>query len=191
MGTGIPSHNLRSRAFRGTDTRAIFIELPGKGHLPFGGSDDPRAFAHIEEFLRRSWEGTPSDPELNRILATVLFTDVVGSTDKAVELGDRNWLALLERYYATVRLLLARYRGVEVNTLGDGFLARFDGPARAIRCADEIVKAVRGLGIDVRAGLHTGECELVGRQCRRDRRPHRRPRCRRRRPPGRFSSPRP
>ena len=92
----------------------------------------------------------------------MLFTDIVGSTNKAVELGDRNWLALLERYYATVRLLLARYRGVEVNTLGDGFLARFDGPARAIRCADEIVKAVRGLGIDVRAGLHTGECEQVG-----------------------------
>ena len=122
----------------------------------------PRAFAHVEEFLRRSWEGTPIEPQADRLLATILFTDIVGSTDKAVELGDRSWLALLERYYATVRLLLARYRGVEVNTLGDGFLARFDGPARAIRCADEIVKAVRGLGIEVRTGLHTGECEQVG-----------------------------
>jgi hypothetical protein len=131
----LPHITYGSRAFAELIRGAIFVELPGKGHLPFGGSDDARAFAHIEEFLRRSWEGAPSGPEFDRILATVLFTDVVGSTDKAVELGDRNWLALLERYYATVRLLLARYRGIEVNTLGDGFLARFDGPARAIRCA--------------------------------------------------------
>ncbi len=151
-----------SRAFADLIPEAAFVELPGKGHLPFGGSDDARAFAHIEEFLRRSWEGAPGKPETDRLLATVLFTDIVGSTDKAVALGDHNWLGLLERYYATVRLLLARYRGVEVNTLGDGFLARFDGPARAIRCADEIVKSVRGLGIEVRAGLHTGECEKVG-----------------------------
>jgi class 3 adenylate cyclase len=151
-----------SRAFGELIPGATFLELPGKGHLPFGGSDDARAFANIEEFLRRSWEGAPIEPQADRLLATILFTDIVGSTDKAVELGDRSWLALLERYYATVRLLLARYRGVEVNTLGDGFLARFDGPARAIRRADEIVKAVRGLGIEVRAGLHTGECEQVG-----------------------------
>ena len=151
-----------SRAFGELIPEATFLELPGQGHLPFGGSDDARAFAHIEEFLRRGWEGMPIEPQPDRLLATILFTDIVGSTDKAVELGDRSWLALLERYYATVRLLLARYRGVEVNTLGDGFLARFDGPARAIRCADEIVKAVRGLGIEVRAGLHTGECEQVG-----------------------------
>jgi len=151
-----------SRAFGELIPGALFLELPGQGHLPFGTADDARAFATIEEFLRRSREGGTDGPEANRVLATVLFTDVVGSTDKAVELGDRAWLALLEKYYATVRLLLARYRGVEVNTLGDGFLARFDGPARAVRCAEEIVKAVRGLGIEVRAGLHTGECEKRG-----------------------------
>ena len=149
-----------SRAFAELIPGAIFVELPGKGHLPFG-SDDARAFAHLEEFLRRSWEGTPSRPEFDRVLTTVLFTDVVGSTDKAVELGDRAWLALLERHHAAVRLLLARYAGVEVSTAGDGFFARFDGPARAIRCADEITKAVRSLGIEVRAGLHTGECEVI------------------------------
>jgi class 3 adenylate cyclase len=149
-----------SRSFAELIPGAIFVELPGKGHLPFG-SDDARAFAHLEEFLRRSWEGTPSAPEFDRVLTTVLFTDVVGSTDKAVELGDRAWLSLLERHHAAVRLLLARYAGVEVNTAGDGFFARFDGPARAIRCADEITKAVRALGIEVRAGLHTGECEVI------------------------------
>ncbi len=151
-----------SRSFAELIPGATLLELPGKGHLPFGGSDDARAFAHIEEFLRRGWAGTPIERDTDRLLATILFADIVASTDKAVELGDRSWLSLLERFYATVRLLLARYRGVEVNTLGDGFLARFDGPARAIRCADEIVKAVRGIGIEVRAGLHTGECEQIG-----------------------------
>jgi class 3 adenylate cyclase/pimeloyl-ACP methyl ester carboxylesterase len=149
-----------SRAFAELIPGAVFVELPGKGHLPFG-SDDARAFAQLEEFLRRSWEGTPNVAEFDRVLTTVLFTDVVGSTDKAVELGDRAWLALLERHHAAVRLLLARYAGVEVSTAGDGFFARFDGPARAIRCADEITKAVRSLGIEVRAGLHTGECKVV------------------------------
>ncbi len=149
-----------SRSFAELIPGAVFVELPGKGHLPFG-SDDARAFAHLEEFLRRSWEGTPNVAEYDRVLTTVLFTDVVGSTDKAVELGDRAWLALLERHHAAVRLLLARYAGVEVSTAGDGFFARFDGPARAIRCADEITKAVRSLGIEVRAGLHTGEYEVL------------------------------
>ena len=149
-----------SRSFADLIPGAIFVELPGKGHLPFG-SDDARAFAHLEEFLRRSWEGVPNAIEFDRVLTTVLFTDVVGSTDKAVELGDRAWLALLERHHAAVRLLLARYAGVEISTAGDGFFARFDGPARAIRCADAITKAVRSLGIEVRAGLHTGECEVV------------------------------
>lgn len=149
-----------SRVFAELIRGAMLVELPGEGHLPFG-SDDSRAFAHIEEFLRRNWEGTSAAPELDRLLATVLFTDVVDSTARAVELGDRPWRALLERHHATVRLLLARYRGLEVNTTGDGFLARFDGPARAIRCAEEITKAVRPLGIEVRAGLHTGECEII------------------------------
>ena len=98
------------------------------------------------------------------MLATILFTDVVGSTAKAAELGDRAWRELLERHHATIRLQLARYRGVELDTAGDGFFARFDGPARAIRCAQAITESVRQLGIDVRAGLHAGECELIDRK---------------------------
>jgi len=156
-----PHITFGSQAFSDLIPTAVSVELPGKGHLPFG-SDDARAFAHIEEFLARCWAGTQSPAEFERVLTTILFTDVVGSTKKAVELGDRAWLALLDRHHAAVRLLLARYRGVEVNTMGDGFLARFDGPARAIRCADEITKAIRSLGLEIRAGLHTGECEMVG-----------------------------
>jgi pimeloyl-ACP methyl ester carboxylesterase len=123
-----------SRAFAGLIPGAELVELPGQGHFPFGG-DSARAFAHIEEFLLRSWQGSPASPELDRMLATVLFTDVVGSTAKAVELGDRAWGELLERHHAMIRLQLARHRGVELDTAGDGFFARFDGPARAIRCA--------------------------------------------------------
>ena len=92
----------------------------------------------------------------------MLFTDLVGSTDKACELGDRRWAELLERHHQTVRALLARYRGVEVKTTGDGFLATFDGPARAVRCAQGICEAVKPLGLEVRAGCHTGEIELLG-----------------------------
>ena len=96
------------------------------------------------------------------MLATVLFTDVVGSTDKACELGDRAWTELLERHHQTVRALLARYRGREVGAAGDGFLATFDGPVRAVKCAQAICEAVRPLGLEVRAGCHTGEIELMG-----------------------------
>ena len=96
------------------------------------------------------------------MLATVFFTDLVGSTARAVELGDREWRALLERHHDLVRLELARYRGVEIDTAGDGFFASFDGPARAIACTREIVERVQELGLDVRAGIHTGECERVG-----------------------------
>ncbi len=149
-----------SRAFAELVPGATLLELPGKGHLPFG-SDDARAFAHLAEFLGRTWEGAPAVPEFDRVLATLLFTDVVGSTTKAAELGDRSWRELLERHHAAVRLLLSRYRGIEVDTAGDGFFARFDGPARAIRCGWEITRAVRALGIEVRAGVHAGECELV------------------------------
>jgi len=98
------------------------------------------------------------------MLATILFTDVVGSTAKAVELGDRAWREVLERHHATIRLQLARYRGVELDTAGDGFFASFDGPARAIHCAQAITESVRQLGIDVRAGVHAGECELIDRK---------------------------
>jgi class 3 adenylate cyclase len=98
----------------------------------------------------------------DRVLATVLFTDVVGSTDRAAAVGDQAWRELLGRHDAIVRGLLARYRGSEVKTTGDGFLATFDGPARAVKCAEGICRAVQPLGLEVRAGCHTGEIELLG-----------------------------
>src|SRR5262249_25438702 len=112
----------------------------------------------IEEFLT----GTRPVAEPDRILATVLFTDVVGSTERAAALGDRRWRDLLEAHHAVVRQHLARFRGREIDTAGDGFLAAFDGPARAARAACAIIEAVRGLGLEVRAGIHTGECEVIG-----------------------------
>jgi class 3 adenylate cyclase len=102
------------------------------------------------------------EAELDRVLATVLFTDIVGSTDKACELGDRGWAELLERHHRTVRALIGRYRGSDVQTTGDGFLATFDGPARAVKCAQRVCEAVRPLGLEIRAGCHTGEIELLG-----------------------------
>jgi hypothetical protein len=104
-------------------------------------------------------------PEHDTILATVLFTDIVGSTEKQVTLGDRRWRDLVEKHHAIVRAALGHWRGVENDTAGDGFYATFDGPARAIRCAQEVVPGVRELGIEVRAGLHTGECELIEGKC--------------------------
>jgi class 3 adenylate cyclase len=104
-------------------------------------------------------------PEHDTILATVLFTDIVGSTDKQASLGDRRWRDLVEKHHAIVREALGRWRGVENDTAGDGFYATFDGPARAIRCAQEVVQGVRALGIEVRAGLQTGECELIEGKC--------------------------
>ena len=104
--------------------------------------------------------GHASDPE--RVLTTVLFTDIVGSTERAVELGDSRWSDLLREHHALVRRELARFRGREIDTAGDGFFASFDGPARAIRCACAIRDAVRTLGIELRSALHTGECEFVG-----------------------------
>jgi class 3 adenylate cyclase len=101
------------------------------------------------------------EAELDRVLATVLFTDIVGSTRKASELGDRMWNELLERHHRAVRGLLARYRGREVDTAGDGFFATFDGPARAVRCAQQIIDAVRALDLQIRAGVHTGEVQTI------------------------------
>jgi class 3 adenylate cyclase len=95
------------------------------------------------------------------VLATILFTDIVGSTEMAVQLGDRSWRELLQRHHALIRRELVRYRGAELDVAGDGFFARFDGPARAVRCARAISDGVRDLGLEVRAGLHTGECELI------------------------------
>jgi pimeloyl-ACP methyl ester carboxylesterase len=136
---------------------ARYVELPGADHLPWIEGDD--ILDEIQEFLTGVRE--PAAPD--RMLATVLFTDVVGSTAYARELGDRRWRDLLERHNDVIRRDLERFRGVEIDTAGDGFFATFDGPARAIRCARSIVDNVRsGVGLDVRSGLHTGECELSG-----------------------------
>jgi len=135
---------------------AKYVELPGADHFPYVG-DTEAILAEIEEFLT----GARHAPEADRVLATVLFTDIVGSTTHAAGIGDQRWRDLLGSYQALVRRELARSRGREVKTLGDGFLATFDGPARAIRCACAIRDSVRPLGIEIRAGLHTGECELM------------------------------
>ncbi|HEY4413801.1 MAG TPA: adenylate/guanylate cyclase domain-containing protein [Gaiellaceae bacterium] len=136
---------------------ARYVELPGDDHLMFGELAD-RALAEIRELLT----GVREAPEPDRVLATVLFTDLVGSTERARELGDRRWRELLESHHVVVRQQLARFSGREIDTAGDGFLAAFDGPARAIRCAKAVVDAVGGIGLAVRAGVHTGECEVVG-----------------------------
>lgn len=134
-----------------------FVELVGDDHLPWVGDQDA-ILDEIQEFLT----GIRRSPELDRALATVLITDIVGSTELAARLGDRAWQDLLEKHHALVRRELDRFRGREVDTAGDGFFATFDGPARASRCACNIRDAVRQLGIEVRAGLHTGEVELTG-----------------------------
>jgi class 3 adenylate cyclase len=136
---------------------AKYVELPGVDHLPWVGDVDALV-GEIQEFLT----GARAAPNFDRVLATVMFTDIVASTERAAELGDRRWLALLDEHHAVVRRELARFRGSEVKTTGDGFLATFDGPARAIRCARSIVDEVQRLGLEVRTGLHTGECEMVG-----------------------------
>ena len=138
---------------------ARFVELPGADFMPHLGEQEP-LFADLERFLADVVEGK-TEIEADRVLATVLFTDIVGSSEKAASLGDRAWRLLLERHHALVRRQLARFRGVEVDTAGDGFFASFDGPARAIRCACAIVEGVPELGLEVRAGVHTGECELA------------------------------
>ena len=140
-------------------TGARFVELPGADFMPHLGEQE-QLFAELEGFLADGVEGK-TDVEADRVLATVLFTDIVGSSEKAASLGDRAWRELLERHHALVRRQLSRFRGVEVDTAGDGFFASFDGPARAIRCACAIVETVPELGLEVRAGLHTGECELA------------------------------
>jgi class 3 adenylate cyclase len=136
---------------------AKYFELPGRNvyHFVEPWRD---SFQVIAEFLT----GQQADVADDRVLATVLFTDIVDSTRRAAEMGDRDWHALLDAHDAVVRVQLSRFRGREVNTSGDGFLAMFDGPQRAIRCAMAIRDAVKALGIEVRAGLHTGECEVRG-----------------------------
>jgi class 3 adenylate cyclase len=137
---------------------AKYVELPGRNSYHFVEPGWRASFQEVAEFL------TGEQPEVadDRVLATVLFTDIVDSTRRAAEMGDRDWRALLDAHDAVVRSQLARFRGREVKTSGDGFLATFDGPQRAIRCAIAIRDAVQALGIQVRAGLHTGECEVRG-----------------------------
>jgi pimeloyl-ACP methyl ester carboxylesterase/class 3 adenylate cyclase len=138
------------------------VELPGVGHLAFGNPGAALIAAEVERFLKDVWEaGGWQEEEPDRVLATVLFTDIVGSTAKATELGDRAWRELLGRHHALIRRELVRFRGAELDVAGDGFFARFDGPARAIRCACAITETVRELGLEIRAGLHTGECEVM------------------------------
>ena len=136
---------------------ARLAELSGDDHMPFLYAD--QIIDEVEEFLTGTRRHVA---ETDRVLATVLFTDIAGSTERAATLGDRRWRDVLAGYYATARRELARFRGREVDTAGDGFFAAFDGPARAVRCAEAICAGVRSLGVEVRAGLHTGECEVIG-----------------------------
>ena len=135
---------------------ARFVELAGADHSPWMDAD--QVVDEIEEFLT----GVRPAPDPQRVLTTLLFTDIVGSTKRAAELGDRRWRELVDEHHALVRRELGRFRGNEVDTAGDGFFATFDGPARAVRAACAIRDGVLGLGLEIRAGVHTGECELAG-----------------------------
>jgi class 3 adenylate cyclase len=152
---GVPIQN--GRYLADNIPGAKFVELPGENHIPlFEPEISDRIVGEVEEFLT----GSRSEGDVERVLATVLFTDIVDSTKRAAALGDRQWRALLERHDNIVRHQLVRFRGQEVKNLGDGFMATFDGPARAVRCAASISDSMRPFGIGVRAGLHTGEIEL-------------------------------
>jgi len=133
------------------------VELTGADELMWAG-DQHALVGEIQEFVT----GVRPVAEPDRVLATIVFTDIVGSTRLAVEHGDRAWRDLLERHHVLVRSELARFRGREVDTAGDGFLAVFDGPGRAVRCASAAVRSVQSLGIEIRAGVHTGEVEMAG-----------------------------
>jgi class 3 adenylate cyclase/pimeloyl-ACP methyl ester carboxylesterase len=149
---GSPWHEALEVAERIEGARAVRVS----GTDYWGIFFSPEIVDEIERFV--AGETAPTVPD--SVLATLLFTDIVGSTERAAELGDRSWRELLDRHHALVRRELARFRGEEKDTAGDGFFATFDGPARAIRCAQAVVESVRGIGLEVRAGVHTGECEL-------------------------------
>lgn len=164
----VPTLVLHSAGDRALDVRgsrymaeqipaAKYVELPGVDHLPWL-SDADAILDEVEEFLT----GVRHGPEPDRVLATVLFTDIVGATERAAALGDRRWRDLLGAHHVLVRRELAQFRGREIDTAGDSFLATFDGPARGIRCACVIRDGAQQLGLEIRAGLHTGECELIG-----------------------------
>ena len=135
---------------------AKLVELSGEDHMAWFGDSDA-LLGEVEQFLT----GVRHDPEPDRVLATVLFTDIFESTERAAELGDQQWRDLLARHHSLIRRELSRFRGREIDTAGDGFFVTFDGPARAIRCAKAIQNAVTQLGLNVRVGLHTGECEVM------------------------------
>jgi len=135
---------------------AQVVELAGTDHLPWAGDVDA-LLGEIEEFVT----GVRQAPEPERVLATILFTDLVDSTATAARLGDRSWRNLLDRHNSLIRRQLERFRGRELGTTGDGFFASFDGPARAVRCSRAIAESVTALGLTIRAGVHTGECEVV------------------------------
>jgi class 3 adenylate cyclase len=136
---------------------ARFVSFPGNEHLFVMGRQEDL----LDEIERFVTEVSGEEADLDRVLATVMFTDIVGSTEKAAELGDKGWGDLVERHHGVVRAMLGRFRGKEVDTAGDGFFATFDGPARGVRCAQAISSSVRDLGIEVRAGVHTGEVETI------------------------------
>ena len=147
-----PSRNLADRI-----AGARYLEFPGRDHVVEAGNIDEIVDA-AEGFVQSI---RAEETQFDRVLATVMFTDIVGSTEKAATLGDVAWKDLVERHHRTVRAMIGRYRGREIDTAGDGFFASFDGPARAVRCAQAIRQAVLPLGLDVRAGLHTGEVETI------------------------------
>jgi pimeloyl-ACP methyl ester carboxylesterase/class 3 adenylate cyclase len=156
--TGDRISNLaQGRAIAKAIDGAQFVELPGEDHIPFLGNPDALV-DEVEEFLT----GVRPVHETDRVLATVLFTDIVGSTERASAMGDKDWSGLLQRHHAIVRRELQRFRGHEVDKAGDGFLATFDGPARGIRCAEAIRESLQEIGLEIRAGLHTGEVEIMG-----------------------------
>ena len=158
---GDPYEDIRSgRDLAARIHGAKLLELEGSDHLAWAG-DQQAVIQAITEFLAGVHR---EEADLERVLATMLFTDIVGSTEKAAFLGDRNWAELLQRHHQIVRGLLARYKGNEISTAGDGFFATFDGPARAVRCALATLDAVASLGIEVRAGVHTGEVETINGQ---------------------------
>ena len=147
------------RFLAGEIAGAEYVELPGVDHFPWAGDQDA-LIAEVERFVGRVWRD--EQESYDRLLATVLFTDIVDSTAQAATLGDRRWRDVREAHDRVLRAQLARFRGREIKTMGDGFLAIFDGPARAVRCARAMCDAVGRLGVELRAGLHTGEVELDG-----------------------------
>jgi class 3 adenylate cyclase len=153
--TSVSTGEADARRLAGTIPDARVVPVPGPDHSPFVGADVTN---EVERFLGSPHEAVVAD----RVLATVLFTDLVASTERIASLGDRQWREVLEAHHSGVRRELALYGGVEIDTAGDGFFCRFDGPARAIACAQRIVDDARALDLAVRAGIHTGECEIVG-----------------------------